>query len=257
VRDKGGERAEMNRKVYTGIILFSLTLFVVSATILVTKAAPAIVLTPTSGEPGDTIDVTGTGFAASKTVGIGWGPQVAVDHDSATVTKVGDLEFYGTTSQHPIKPGSFKYTYTQESQELYFGDNGDGTLNDPAGGRMSIGTINYTSGYFHCIMSSSTRIYNAGYFSYTTYYFNSINSTFPILPTDGSGAISGQLTVPQIWNGTETVWVVDEAGNVGTSDFTVVGSDIVPEALTIGAIVLLSSTALIVSFYCLRKRREN
>lgn len=242
----------MNKKAC--IILVFLALFVVSATLLVVRAQPEIVLTPTSGAPGDSIDVEGTGFAASKTVGIGWGPEVAVVNDPATVTKVGDLQFYGTTSQHPIKPNTFRWTYLQDAVELFFRDNGDGTLYDPAGGRLSSGSINYTSGYFQCVMQSSTRTFYAGKFSYTTYYFNSANSTFPILPTDGSGAVNGQITVPQIWNGTEAVTVIDEKGNIGTSDFTVEGSDVVPEPLTVAAIVLLSSTALIISFYWLRKR---
>jgi hypothetical protein len=47
--------------------------------------------------------------------------------------------------------------------------------------------------------------------------------------------------------------VIDEAGNMATSDFAVVGSDFVPEALTVGAIVLLTSAAVVVSFYWLRK----
>ena len=246
----------MNRNIQKAFLLVSLALLLASATIIVAKAAAAITLDPTTGAPGSSVDLTGTGFAGSKTVGVGWGPPVAVAHDSATVTKVGDLEFYGTTSQYPIEPGSFKYTYTQDSVELYFGDNGDGALTDPAGGRLSSGSINYTSGYFHCIMSSSTRTFNPGYFSYTTYYFNSINSALPILPTDGSGAISGQLTVPQIWNGTETVWVIDEKGNIATSDFTVVESDVIPEALTIGVVMILSSAAVVVATFSFRKRKK-
>jgi hypothetical protein len=211
-------------------------------------------LTPTSGAPGDSIDVEGTGFAASKTVGIGWGPQVAVRNDPATVTKVGDLEFYGTTSQHPIRPGSFKWGYFYGALGLYVEDNGDGTIHDPAGGRVAVASINYTSGYFYCRMTSGSNTYTEGQFNYTTYYFNSINSTLPILATDASGAFTANITVPDIWNGTETVTVIDEAGNIATSDFTVVGSDFIPEALTFGAVVLLMSTAMVVRFYWMRKR---
>jgi len=245
----------MNKRVLIVTMLFFLTVFIVSVSMI--KAASVIVLTPTSGEPGDSVDVEGTGFAASKTVGIGWGPRVAVVNDPGDVTKEGDLEFYGTTSQHPIEPGSFEWTYMYGVQELWFYDDGNGTLLDPAVGRLESGTINYTSGYFQCTMLSTTREITAGEFSYTTYYFNSINSTLPILPTDGSGTITGQITVPQIWNGTEAVTVIDEAGNVATSDFTVEGSDVVPEPLTIGAIVLLSSAALVVSFYWLKKKHTN
>jgi hypothetical protein len=250
----GSDRGEViwtNKKVCVVVALFFLTVFAVSS--MIVRGASQVELTPTSGEPGDSIDVEGTGFAASKTVGVGWGPQVAAVNDPATVTQVGDLEFYGTTSQHPIKPGSFIWRYMYDAVELYVEDNGDGTIHDPAGGRVAVATINYTSGYFYCRMVSTTRTITSGTYSYTTYYFNSINSTFPIFPTDGSGTITGQITVPQIWNGTETVTVIDEAGNIATSDFTVEGSDIVPEALNVGAVVLLTSTAIAVSFYWLRK----
>jgi hypothetical protein len=100
-------------------------------------------------------------------------------------------------------------------------------------------------------MTSSTQPYTAGTPSYTTYRFN---STFPDLLASGSGAITGQLTVPQIWNGSETVWVIDETGQVGSANYTVTGSTVVPEPLTIGGVVLLSSAALIVSVYFLRKK---
>ena len=245
----------MNKRVLILTMLFFLTVFIASVSII--KAASVIVLTPTSGEPDDSVDVEGTDFAASTTVGIGWGPPVAVVDDPGTVTKVGDVEFYGTTSQYPIEPGSFEWTYMYGGQELWFFDDGNGALEELTVGRLDSGTINYTSGYFHCILQPTTRTITAGEFSYTTYYFNSINSTFPILSTDGSGTITGQITVPQIWNGTETVTVIDEAGNVATSDFTVEGSDVIPEPLTIGALVLLSSAALVVSVYWLRKKHTN
>jgi hypothetical protein len=241
-----------NRKVCVVFGLFFLAVFAVSTVVI--KAESQIQLTPTSGEPGDSIEVAGTGFAASKTVGIGWGPRVAVRNDPATVTKVGDQEFYGTTSQHPIRPGSFKWDYLYGALPLYVDDNGDGTIHDPAGGRVSVASINYTSGDFYIRFTSSSNTYTGGKFNYTTYYFNSINSTLPILATDASGAFTANITVPNIWNGTETVTVIDEAGNIATSDFTVVGSDFVPEALTVSAIVLLTSTAIVVSFYWLRKK---
>jgi hypothetical protein len=241
----------LNRKVCFVVCLFFLAFFAVST--LVTRAESQIELTPISGAPGDSIMVEGTGFAASKTVGIGWGPHIAVRNDPATVTKVGDQEFYGTTSQHPIRPGSFKWDYLYGALPLFVDDNGDGTIHDPAGGRVSVASINYTSGDFHIRFTSSSNTYTGGKFNYTTYYFNSINTTLPILRADASGAFTANITVPDIWNGTETITIIDEAGNVATADFTVYGSDFVPEPLTVSAIVLLTSTAIVVSFYWLRK----
>ena len=245
----------MNRRVCVVCVLFLLSVFAVSS--MIVRGASQGELTPTSGAPGDSISVEGTDFAASKTVAVAWGPPVEVINDPATVTKQGDLEFYGTTSQHPIQPGTFKWKYLQGALEIFVEDNGDGTIYDPAGGRLSSGAINYTSGYFHCRMSTSSRTYSAGKFSYTTYHFNSANSALPTLPTDSSGAFTANITVPDIWNGTETVTIIDEAGNIATSDFTVVGSDVVPESLTVGAIVLLTSTAMVVSLYWLRKKPTN
>jgi hypothetical protein len=245
----------MNRRICIVCVLFLLPVFAVSS--MIVRGASQVELTPTSSAPGDSINVEGTDFAASKTVGVGWGPQVAVRNDPATVTQVGDLEFYVTTSQHPIKPGSFKWGYLYGAMELYVEDNGDGTIHDPAGGRLASATINYTSGYFYCRMTSGSQPYTASQFNYTTYYFNSINSTLPIIATDASGAFTANITVPAIWNGTETVTVIDEAGNKATADFTVYGSDVVPDPFTVGAFVLLTSTAIVVSFYWLKKKPTN
>jgi hypothetical protein len=240
----------MSRKIRNAFFIVSLAILPVSATILEAKAAAAIVLNPTTGAPGSSVALTGTGFAASKTVGIGWGPEGAIVDDPVTVTTVGTLEFYGTTSQHPIKPGSFRWKYQRGTVDFTITDDGDGTLSDPSQ-FLSSGEINYTPGYFHRIMTSSTQAYTADTPSYTTYRFN---STFPDLLADGSGAISVTLTVPQIWNGSETGWVIDEKGKVGSGNFTVVNSPVVPEPLTFGGVVLLSSAALILSVYFLRKK---
>lgn len=244
----------MDRKIQTIFVLFSLAFLLVSATMLEAKAAASIVLNPITGEIGNTVNLTGTGFAASKTVGIGWGPEGAIVNDPVTIANpegTGQGEFYGYTSQHPVKPGSFIWVFMRGTVELpAVTDKGDGTLYDPSN-VVSIGTINYTSGYFRRVMTSGSSTYTGGTVSYTTYRFN---TTFPDFLADGSGAISGQLAVPQIWNGNETVWAICETGIVGSANFTVVNSPIVPEPLTLGGVVVLSSVALIVSAYFLRKK---
>src|SRR5512143_999162 len=118
----------MNRKSYSAIVLVSLSLLLVSAAIFEAKAAAAIVLNPTTGAPGTNVAISGTGFAASKTVGIGWGPEGAIVNDPVTVTTVGTTEFYGTTSQHPIKPGSFNWKYQRGAVDFTITDNGHGAL---------------------------------------------------------------------------------------------------------------------------------
>ncbi len=216
-------------------------------------------LTPTTGEPGDPVDVEGTDFAASASVGIGFGPEVDVTDESATVTDNGAGEnpriITGYTVDHPIKPGSFSWSFQLDIFDVVQSDNGDGTLDNILGSAQIEGTINYTTGYFTYTATTLTTYDAVDHkVNYTTYAFD---VTPAGLATNSSGMLSGEITVPDIWNGTEPVTVIDDQGNVATSDFTIYGSDVVPEPLTIGAIVLLSSAALVISFYCLRKRSYN
>jgi hypothetical protein len=245
----------MNKRCYVAIVLFFLTVFTVST--IITKAASQIVLTPTSGEPGVSVHVESSEFAASKSVGIGFGAEVTVAGESETVTDTGvgsdPRVMTGSTDKHPIKPGSFRWIENQGGQIIENVDNGNGTFSSNTGmGYASTNVINYTTGFFSSstTLTIPTTILGSN-LTYTTYEFD---ATPAGLRTDSSGMLSGNFTVPDIWNGIHTVTVIDEAGNVATSDFTVVGSVFIPEALTVGAIVLLSSAAMVVSFNWLRKR---
>ncbi|MBN1358679.1 hypothetical protein JW988_07920 [Candidatus Bathyarchaeota archaeon] len=213
-------------------------------------------LIPTTGEPGDLVGVEGTDFAALSSVGIGFGPEVDVTGESPTVTDNGEGSnpriITGYTAKQPIKPGSFIWTIDfGQASPVEYSDNGDGTLESNSGPGFT-GTINYTTGYFTQNSTSFTSFPATNpEIDYTTYEFD----VTPVgLATNSSGGFSGEITVPDIWNGTEPVTVIDDQGHVATSDFTIYGSDVVPEPLTIGAIVLLSSAALVISFYWLRKR---
>ena len=242
----------MIRKACVIAALGFLLVFAVSSTII--KAASNVELTPTSGEPGDTVSFECTDFAVSTSLGVGFGPEVDVIDESPTVTDngVGSTPriITGYTAKQPIKPGSLSWTIDFEGVFIQYSDEGDGTLFSISGQGFT-GTINYTTGYF---TQNSTLIdFNDDDhdMDYTTYEFD---VTPAGLATNSSGGLSGQFTVPDIWNGTHTVTFIDSAGNVATSMFEVYGSDIVPEPLTIGAIVLLSSASLVVSFYWLRKK---
>ncbi|MBN1357614.1 hypothetical protein JW988_02490, partial [Candidatus Bathyarchaeota archaeon] len=116
----------MIRKACVIAAIGFLMVFAVSSTII--KAAPNVELTPTSGEPGDPVEVEGSGFAASESLGVGFGGEVIVINEA--VTPNGDhFYLWGVTANHPIKPGSFSWTYSVESYPLFeFVDNGDGTL---------------------------------------------------------------------------------------------------------------------------------
>ena len=213
---------------------------------------------PTLGEPGDTVGFEGTDFAALTSVGIGFGPEVIITDESNTLADTGKgsnpRTISGFTANHPIKPGSFNWTINQGGMILEYFDNGNGTLWSYVVQDFD-SVINYTTGYFRRTTSGVVEWdLLANTVDYTTYEFD---VTPAGLATNSSGGVSGEFTVPDIWNGTEPVTIIDGAGNMAATDFTVEGSDIIPEPLTIGALVLLSSAALVVSFYCLRKRSYN
>ena len=251
------------KQFYMTTTIVLLTLLIGSATILAAKAALGITLTPASGAPGDSVTVEGTDFAATNTVGIGLGPEVTVTGEVHPITdvNVGGPDVYGpftaTTEHYPIKPGSFSFhcavtsdTDTVESD--YTDDYANGTLATTSTYAVDP-FVNYVTGEFGRSSLSSWDTYTVVFTASYTYYQFNVTPAGGV-PTDASGAFTADITVPDIWNGTEPITVMDELGNVATSDFTIYGSDIVPEPLTIGVIVLLSSIAMLVSFYCLRKQ---
>jgi hypothetical protein len=64
-------------------------IFALLATVLIANAALGITLNPTSGEPGDSVQVTGTDFAASTPVGIGFGAEVVTTDENMTYSGTG------------------------------------------------------------------------------------------------------------------------------------------------------------------------
>jgi hypothetical protein len=252
----------LNRRVYIVVGFFLLIVFVSSTTL---RAASQVELTPTSGAPGDSIMVEGTDFNATNAVGICLGPEITVTDEAHDVTNVtvGGPDVYGpftaTTLHYPIKPGSFSFHCAVSSDtdtvESDYYDNGDGTLNTESTYAIDP-FVNYVTGEFGRSSSSSWETFTVNFTATYTYYEFNVTPAAGI-STDASGAFTANFTVPDIWNGTEPLTAMDEAGNMATADFTTYGSDIVPEPLTVGAIVLLSSAALFVSFYWLRKKPTN
>jgi hypothetical protein len=253
----------MNRKVCVVFVLLFLSAFAASS--IIVRGASQAELTPTSGAPGDSIMVEGTDFNATNAVGICLGPEITVTDEAHDVTNVtvGGPDVYGpftaTTLHYPIKPGSFSFHCAVSSDtdtvESDYYDNGDGTLNTESTYAIDP-FVNYVTGEFGRSSSSSWETFTVNFTATYTYYEFNVTPAAGIA-TDVSGVFSVNFTVPDIWNGTEPLTAMDEAGNMATADFTTYGSDIVPEPLTVGAIVLLSSAALFVSFYWLRKKPTN
>ncbi len=247
----------MKKKRYSTIVLVSLTLIVISATLFAAKATTEIALTPTSGEPDSnavvrgSVEMTGE-FKPQSTVGIGFGAEVEVTNEAVTVTATGTNTAEGYTANKPIKPGSFKWSAPYGALTVEVFDLGNGTLGDYFGW-LSSGIINYTSGYF------SRNVQMGLNFDVTNNKVNYTTYEHDITPAAGvqvtsSGSFIATITVPQVANGSYTITAIDEVGTAGIGSFQVIGSDIIPEPLTLGTIVLLSSTAVMVSFYWLRKR---
>ena len=254
----------MNRKVCIVFALLLLAVFAVSS--IIVRGASQVELTPTSGEPGDSVTVEGTDFAAETAVGMGLGPEITITGEVHPLTNVtiGGPDVYGpftaTTEHYPIKPGSFSFhcavtsdTDTVESD--YTDDYANGTLATSSTYAVDP-FVNYVTGEFGRSSISSWETYTVVYTATYTYYQYNVTPAAGVT-TNMAGAFSENITVPAIWNGTEPLTVVDAMGNMATSDFTIYGSDVVPEPLTIGAIVLLSSAAIVVSFYWLRKKPTN
>jgi hypothetical protein len=244
----------MNKKVHTGIILVFLAALAVSATIFAAKAAPTILLTPTSGEPSVSVHVEGSDFAASKAVGIGFGAEVAVTGEVVNETGSGTGPYVGTFANRPVKPGTAKYTVDIGAGVVTYDvtDLGNGTFTSTSG-YFAGGTINYATGQYIAYATSDPHGYTVVVTADYNSYLYDVTPPTEII-TNSSGIFSDSFNVPNHWNGTHTVTVIDEEGNMATADFTVVGSDFIPEPLTVGAVVLLTSTAIFVSFYWMRKR---
>ena len=121
--------------------------------------------------------------------------------------------------------------------------------------RQAYGDINYTTGEWSrtstADLTGLTQVYGA---TYTYYEFD----VAPVggITTDSSGGFTVNITVPLQYNGTSPVTAIDEQGHIAASDFTVSGSPVIPETLTLGVIVLLSSAAVAIATFRFRKRAK-
>ncbi len=222
------------------------------------SAAGSITLVPTSALPGTSVQVTGTGFAATKSVGLGFGAEVAVTNEAHEVTNKsigpdGD-GVYGPftvkTLHYPIKPGSFSFHCDVDGVTSDFGDTwSNGTL-EILGAYGLKPFVNYVTGEFGRSGTTdwSTMTLITFTASYTYYQYN-VTSAAGITTTSAGGFVAN-FTVPSVVNGVYNVTAIDSAGNRATATTLAV----VPEGLTIGVVVLLSSVSAIVGLYYFRKR---
>jgi hypothetical protein len=238
-------------KIYTTAFMAFLTLSL--ALVSIAAAAGAITLAPTTQAPGSSVTVNGTGFGATKAVGIGFGAEVQANETNLSYSGTGPGPYFGIAAHRPIKPGSFNLTSdTTMSGGVVtdYWDNGDGTLGSSSAYFVA-GTINYVTGNWSRTSTIDLTGLEQAYRAVYIYY------TYNVTPATGvttlaSGAFTASITVPSVADGNYVVTAVDSVGNKATATLTV--DHTVPEGLTIGVMVLLSTVAVIVSTRYFRKQ---
>ncbi len=256
------KKMQHKMKTYTTALMTSLMLVIIIAAIPMTSAAGAITLTPSTQAPGGTVSVGGTGFGATKAVGIGFGVEVTVNNESHVITNTaigpdGDGVYGPFTAKalhYPFKPSSvyFHCVVSSESNvvESDYYDNGDGTMTSSSTYAITP-FANYVTGEFGRSGTTDWSTYTVEFIVSYTYY------TYNVTPaagatTTGAGALTASITVPSVANGAYTVTAVDTQGNKATSTLTV--DNTIPEGWTVGAMMLVSSVAVIVGARYFRKQ---
>jgi hypothetical protein len=233
------------------IMMVSLLAFLIALAIPMIKAQ---VVSITVGSeplmPGDSVTVDGVGFGETATVAIGVGEEVTVTGEAHNIPEpAGNGPFIAIVDHYPIKPGSFSFHCDVDEVLSDYYDNGDGTLNTESTYAVDP-FVNYVTGEFGRSTNSPWDGYTVVFTANYTYYQNVTPATG--VTTDGAGAFTAEISVPEdVINGEYTVTAIDEQGNFATSTETF---EKIPEGLTFGVIVAVSSVSMLVCSQYLRKR---
>jgi riboflavin transporter FmnP len=230
--ETAGEIEEMKemrhkKKVYVTAIMAFLAFSVILASVPMAKAAGAITLTPTAQAPGASVTVDGTGFGATKAVGIGFGAEVNVTGEAVNATGPYGVDvgpYVYTLSYLPVKPSSFRMesgymlggSYVPTFQ---YWDNGNGTISS-TNPQLTWTSIDYAKGKvsfnFTAPLSSSVTYVRIA--NYTRYEYNVTPAAG--VTTLASGTFTASITVPVVANGNYNVTAVDTQGNRAVATFT-------------------------------------
>jgi hypothetical protein len=236
----------------TKIVMVTFLVFLIALAIPMTKAQ---VVSITVGSeplmPGDPVTVDGVGFAATTAVAIGIGEEVTVTGEVHPIPDpTGNGPFIAIVEHYPIKPGSFSFHCdVSDVTSDYYDDYANGTLNTSSTYAVDP-FVNYVTGEFGRSTNSPWDTYTVVFTANYTYYQN----VTPVegVTTDGTGAFTAEITVPEdVVNGEYTVTAIDVLGNLATSSETF---EKVPEGLTFGVIVAVSSVSVLVGSHYLRNR---
>jgi hypothetical protein len=210
----------------------------------------SITLTPTAQAPGASVSVTGTGFKAGKNVTIGFGNEVVIVQELFVPVITGpNTRGYNWTNR-PIKPGSMHIHLYQYSTGGAFDYTDDGAGNIYQDTGTFFGILDYALGGFYRNSTNNPADYEFTA-TYTFYLYNNVTS-FGRVTTTGSGAFSANFTVPAVANGNYNVTAIDSGGTLATATLNV--NSTIPEVLPFGAILLLSSVAVVAGSWHFRKR---
>ena len=242
----------LKKTVATAFLILSMFSLALIST---ASAAGSITLTPTAQAPGATVTIIGTGFGATKAVGIGLGAEVtatAESHPIANTTGTGP--FTAKTNRPPIKPGSFNFHCVVSSDtnvvESDYTDRGDGTLATDS--TYSINHfVNYATGEFGRSTTSAWDTYIVVFTVTYTGYNYSVTSAGGINTTP-SGTFTATITVPAgLANSNYNVTVIDSGGARAVATLNV--NSAIPEALPLGAMMLLAMFAVAAGWYFLKR----
>ncbi len=231
------------------IAIASLTFFFALAVPMINAQTAAITLDPTTAMPDDSVTVEGTDFAATSTVGIGFGAEMTVTGDSVSVTGEGAGPWTGTLSHSPIKPGTFELLSDTSGVQITYTDFGNGTLGCESEYFVN-GTINYATGEFSRTSTVDLSGYELIHVANYTCYEKGVTPEAGVT-TDPSGSFTVSITVPSVVNGDYSIIAIDNQGSLATSAQTL---EIVPEGLTFAVMILLSSVAVLVGSHYLWNR---
>ena len=227
----------------TKIITIAALMLLIALTIPIINAQ-TVTITVDSGDlmPGEPIEVEGTGFAATTAVGIGVGEVIVTGEVHEIGNSSGTGPFIAIVDYYPIKPGSFSFHCDVSGVTSdYSDDYANGTL-------VSTSTyavdpfVNYVTGEFGRSTNSPWDNYIVTFTASYTGYYNVTPSDG--VTTDSSGEFTASTEVPDyIINGEYSVTAVDEKGNFATSTGTF---EKIPEGLTFGVMMLVSSVSVLV-----------